>query len=142
LLGRQLSGIPLCLVPIAAQDPLAFGSKFRAFPDPPGELFRAGGVIQLHVVELRPSAHEMQVSVIEAWEQQPASGINGARCRPVPRLDVGVGADGHNAVTNYGHSLCRGQRLVASPDLRVADDKVSGWLGLGLRDLEAANNEK
>src|SRR5690349_2169942 len=80
-LGRQLSGSPLGFVPISAEDPLAFGSRFRAFLDPAGELLRAGRVIQLHVIELRSSAHEMHVSIIEPWQQQFAAGINSLRLR-------------------------------------------------------------
>ena len=108
---------PLGFIPIAAQNPLSLGRRLRAFADAAGKFRGAGRVVQLHIVELRPPVDKVHVRVVETGKQEFAGGIDDAGLRAAPGIDIGIGADGDNAVAQDRDGLgrrdepCRRSRL-------------------------------
>ena len=89
------------------------------------EFFRAGRIIQLHVIELQPATHKVHMSIIKPGQKQFARGINRTRFGTSPRLDISVGTDRHNAISQHSDGLCCRQNLVLRHDLGIGDNEIS-----------------
>ena len=76
LFGREFRRSPLGFVPVAAQNPRSLGRDFGALADAAGKFLGAGGIVQLHVVELRATGDEVHVRIVEAGQEEFASGID------------------------------------------------------------------
>src|SRR5262249_53703338 len=116
---------PALIVPVAAEDPFA-RLRSRALGDPPRELGRRAGVLQVDVLELRAAVDEVDVRVVEAGNHTTPAAVDRLRVRAAPsRGDVLV-ADVDDALADDRQR--GGVRLlrVAGPDGGVADDEGSG----------------
>src|SRR5712692_145301 len=107
--GRELGRVPLGLVPIAAENPLAHLCIFVTLADATGEFLRACRIVQLNTIELRSSAHEVDVGVVEAWQKQFAAGIDDASLRTTPGSALRIRSDRYYTITENGDGLGRGE---------------------------------
>src|ERR1700681_2185934 len=98
LFSGQYCGIPLGLIPIAAQHPIASRSLRSAFANAASKLLRAGAVIELDIVQLRPAIHEVNVCVVETGKQTLAPGIDHASMRAAPHLQLLARSYGNDAL--------------------------------------------
>src|ERR1700676_4994016 len=121
LFGGQHCGIPLGLIPIAAQHPIAFRSLCAAFANAASKLLRAGAVIQLNIVELRSAIHEVNVCIVETWKQTLAPGIDHARMWSAPSLKMLDRSNGNDALAEDRNRLCLGLGRIDRPDQRILD---------------------
>src|SRR5438874_4389310 len=79
LFGRKFWPGPLCFVPTAAENPFAFRHLFRLSADALHKLFRALGICEINLIELRATLKKMHVRVVASWQHQLASGVNHLR---------------------------------------------------------------
>ena len=86
--GGQFRWTPLGLVPIAAEQPFSLGGFRGTLTNAADEFLRAGGVIELHIVELRSTIHEVHVSVVESRQQTLPGGIDHAGVGPAPGIHL------------------------------------------------------
>ena len=109
LFGRELGRVPLGFVPIAAKNPLVLLCIFGTLANATGEFFRGCRIVQLNTIELRSSAHEVDVSIVEARQKRFAAGIDDASLRTTPGSDLRIRSDGYYSITEHGDGLGRGE---------------------------------
>ena len=136
LFGRELRGSPLGFIPVTAENPRTLGRDFGAGVDAADELLGAGRVVELDVIELHATGDEVHMGIVEAGEEEFASGVEHLRFGTTPGRDFRVRAYCDDAVTQDGDRLRGRFRGIDGPDVSVDDDEVgSGWR-LGFRAAE------
>ena len=119
---------PLFLVPTTAFDErarLGGGRRVAHLDDDviPGP--RLGKIEhELRFAESRVVA----VTVDEPWNREPSAKIDDARTRANPRLDLGVAANGGNAVAAHGDRLRAWMLRVHRKEVAVKEDEISATL--------------
>ena len=136
LFGREFRGSPLGFIPVTAENPRSLGRDFGALADAADELLGAGRVVELDVIELHATGDEVHMGIVEAGEEEFASGVEHLRFGTTPGRDFRVRAYCDDAVTQDGDRLRGRFRGIDGPDVSVDDDEVgSGWR-LGFRAAE------
>ena len=131
LFGGELRRAPFCFVPVAAEEPLAFRSLRGALRDAASKFLRAGGVVQLYVVELRAARHEVDVGIVETGQEAVPCCVDRLRIGSPPGIDILIGAHGDDSIAQDCNGFRLGVVAIHGPDSCVADDEVGGGLGLG-----------
>ena len=72
--------------------------------------------------------------VVEAREHELAFGIDHVRPGASPIIDIGIGADRDNAITEDCNCLRGGIGFIYRPDFGVGDDEIGSGTGLGSGD--------
>ncbi len=122
IFGRRKLAAPVRLVPVAAANPLALGTRGRGLADHLGDLSHA-----LHVPEIKRPEHIAQgahvsVRIDHTGNDRRAARVDAARRRPDVHLDIVAGSH-HFAVFDgqrRHHRLRRVQRI----DTRVFYHKI------------------
>src|SRR6185312_14081365 len=89
---RQLRRSPVLLVPIPAEHPLTLLQFFGLCGDSANELLSSSRICELHLIELKAAADEMQVSIVEAGQKQLPCCVDDASLRPAPCVHLRGGA--------------------------------------------------
>ena len=97
--GGKLSRCPFGFVPVTSENPLAFRSFRRLLADSAGKFLGSAGVIELYVVELQASTDEVNVGIVEAWQEQFSFGINQPSLKAAPGLYLRVRSNRHDPIT-------------------------------------------
>jgi uncharacterized protein len=132
--GRKFCRVPLLVVPVTAEHPLA-RVRTGPFADSPRELGLRRGVLQVDALELRTTVDEMHVRVVEPGNDASSAGVDHPGARAMPVRDIGRAADLDDPLPDDGERLGFAQLRIACPDLRVRDDEV----GRGVRRTRAAH---
>ena len=84
IFGGKRGSRPLGLIPVSAQNPVAFRSLVRLLADAAHELLRSAGIIQLDLVELRSAGNKVNVRIVESGQQQLAGRVHSLGVGPAP----------------------------------------------------------
>src|SRR4051812_45173569 len=130
----------LLVVPIAALQPLTFGSARDVLGNSLYEFFFSRCALEVDLFKTRTTRDEVHMSVVETGQKRVPVRIDDAGLRTAPARYRSVGAYCNDAVAEHCHGLSIWARRVNCPNLRVVDDEVSG--GSGLRERGCGTREK
>lgn len=76
LMKGQLRWIPALIIPVSVQDPLAWSSGAGVFANLLAQVKMTRGSAKVHASQAVSAHVEMQVSVVEAWNDKPSAQID------------------------------------------------------------------
>ena len=142
LLPRRQAARERRVVPAAALHPRAVGMCGGEGLDRRGDLVEGGGVEQVRLLQAEPAAQQVQVRVVEAWQDGRAVRVDRLCGTPGETLDLAVRPDPEDRVSPDRERLGNGRRAVGGVDPAIEDDQVDRpGLVVSLRADDEADDE-
>src|SRR6185369_6427510 len=105
IFAGKLDGRELLIVPVAAQQPLAFRSARNVLGNFLDESFFRSSALEVDLFKSRATRDEVHMGIVEAGQKQAAARIDNAGRGSSPVLDLSVGTDCNDAIAEHSDGL-------------------------------------